>query len=274
MSQLLAAWVNGQPAVSCDLSDRAVHYGDGLFETFAVSDGRPEFCAAHLERLNQGCRRLYFPPPDLALLQAEAHAYSAAHPQAVLKLIYTRGDGGRGYAPPVAPQPRRIWLCYAWPEGVVARQQQGVALRVCQTRYASQPQLAGLKHLNRLEQVLARAEWQDPSIGEGLMLDFTHQVVSGTMSNLFFLKHDELRTPPLTQCGIAGVIRAQVLALAPSLGLRPVVTPLTLADLAAAEALFLTNSVIRVWPVQTWADHRYTDFTWAARFRAALAEVA
>ncbi len=264
--------MDGQAATTCDIADRALHYGDGLFETFAIRAGRPEFCGAHLERLRQGCRRLHFPIPDLDRLAAEAHSYSAAYPAAVLKLIYTRGSGGRGYAPPLAPQPRRLWLCYPWPVGVAAGQQRGIHLRLCQTRYAIQPQLAGLKHLNRLEQVLARAEWQDPDIAEGLMLDPADAVVSGTMSNLFCRIQDTLWTPPLAQCGIAGVVRAHVLDLAPHLGLRPVVAPLHLEDLVAADAVFMTNSVIQVWPVRTFADRHYEDFSLATRLRALLAE--
>ncbi len=270
----LAAWVDGQPAHTLPLSDRALHYGDGLFETCAVSAGRPEFWLLHLHRLLASCVRLGIPPPDPELLTQEAHRYCLGQDRAVLKFIYTRGSSDRGYQPQIAAEPRRIWLLYPWPEAIEIRQQTGVDVRICTTRYSLQPQLAGIKHLNRLEQVLARSEWRDLEFSEGLMLDADANVVSGTASNLFCLHGQCLVTPPLTQCGIAGVIRGQILLQADQLGLEAVTIPLTLHDLKTADAVFLSNSVIHIWPVRTLAGRSYTDFSLATRLRAHLQDTA
>lgn len=121
--------------------------------------------------------------------------------------------------------------------------------RICLTRLGQNTALAGIKHLNRLEQVLARREWGDPDIREGLLLDAEGNVVEGTMSNLFAIQGSTLVTPDLTRCGVAGIMRTVVLEQAAGLGLGVSVQPLPLAEVEQADELFLTNSLIGVWPV-------------------------
>jgi 4-amino-4-deoxychorismate lyase len=136
----------------------------------------------------------------------------------------------------------------------------GAVLRVCDLRLGLQPRLAGIKHLNRLENVLARAEWSDPAIHEGLLLDQDGWVISGCMSNLFVVRAGELHTPCLARCGVAGVTRARLMRLAAEAGMRVQEVDLDLAALLAADELFLTNSLIGLWPVarlqaRTWREH-------------------
>jgi 4-amino-4-deoxychorismate lyase len=176
---------------------------------------------------------------------------------AVLKIIVTRGAGGRGYRPPEMPEPTRVVSIHAFPDYPHDHWRKGVRMRLCEAWLSDQPLLAGIKHLNRLEQVMARREWDDPDIAEGLMRDAQGYVIEGTMTNLFLVKGRTLLTPELTRCGVAGVMRAVVLDLAERLSIPAVVGPVSLADVAGADSLFLTNSVIGIWPVRVFEDTTY-----------------
>ena len=179
-------WIDGVPAEALPATDRGLQYGDGLFETLALRAGRIVLLKQHLDRLQEGCERLGMAMPDRELLRRELSAAASDQSDAVLKLMLTRGSGGRGYRPPSEAKPRRILFLHPWPSYPAAWGEQGIRLHLCRTRLAHQPQLAGIKHLNRLEQVLARAEWDEADgFQEGLMLDLDGAVVEGTMSNVF-----------------------------------------------------------------------------------------
>ncbi|MFF7706821.1 aminodeoxychorismate lyase [Pseudomonas sp. NPDC007930] len=246
-------WVDGLPAHAVGLADRGLAYGDGVFETVRVSAGQARLLGRHLQRLGEATRRLAL-PLDLALVEAELTRYAQAMGEGVLKLIITRGDGLRGYAASPEARCRRILQASplpAYPEG---HARDGVALFPCQTRLAIQPALAGLKHLNRLEQVLARAEWQGREEAEGLMRDTEGRVVEGVFSNLFLVNGQRLRTASLGRCGVAGTLRAELLAQAPGQGLVAEVADLAWADLASADEVFVCNSVYGIWPVIACSD--------------------
>ncbi|MBK1700439.1 aminodeoxychorismate lyase [Thiococcus pfennigii] len=246
----LRALIDGARGDRLPIGDRGLQYGDGLFETIALRGGRPCLWDLHLARLREGAARLGLPLPDPACLHRECLALGAELPDGVVKLIVTRGDGGRGYRPPAMPHPRRILTLHARPAHPRSWGDDGVAVVLCRTPVGQSPALAGLKHLNRLEQVLARAEWDDPQIAEGLMADADGHLVGGTMSNLFLLRGRTLLTPPLDRAGIAGTVRAALVRLAPGLGHRVVETRLRRADLADADGAFLTNAVIGLWPIR------------------------
>ncbi len=245
------ALVNGAWSECLSLYDRGLHYGDGLFETIAWTGGRARAWQRHMRRLERGCECLGLPPPEIGLLAQEARTCAGSERQCVLKLILTRGSGGRGYgAGTSGMNPARIWLCFPWPHYPEARAREGVTVRICSMRLSRQPQLAGLKHLNRLEQVLARMEWQDPAVHEGLMLDTEGWLIEGTMSNLFLLQGGDLLTPDLSQCGVRGVTREWVMAEAAGRGVSIRTMSLRLEDLYAAEHAFLCNSLIGIWPIR------------------------
>jgi len=206
--------INGVPYACLSLTDRAIHYGDGLFETVAVRDGRPEFWERHMRRLQQGCARLGIPAPDFGCLVGEMRRLVRHQRRAVLKIIVSRGGGGRGYRPPEEPAPTRILVLYPWPEWPDTHTRDGVTVRICTTRLGRNPRLAGIKHLNRLEQILARREWHDRSIAEGLMLDTAGELVEGTTTNLFLVRKGRVQTPDLSQCGVAGIMREVVMEMA------------------------------------------------------------
>lgn len=223
------------------LDDRGVAYGDGLFETVLVRDGVPHLWESHLARLARGCRVLGMPMP--AEQDLERPLAQAGQGLAVLKLIVTRGSGGRGYAPPAVPALRLRWQLSAFVPDAT-RWRAGVRVRHCRLRLGHQPVLAGLKHLNRLENVLARSEWSDADTAEGLLCDGDDRLVEATCMNLFWQRGGQLETPRLDRCGVAGTLRAVLLERLPiaEVDAAPGV-------LASAEAVWLGNSVQGVWPV-------------------------
>jgi len=167
-------------------SDRGLHYGDGLFETLAVINGKPRHWQLHIQRLAQGCERLKLTMPDPELLFDDVTRVALDLPRAVVKIIITRGSSGRGYRYNEADaETSRIVGSYAWLDYPQDYYTQGVCLRLCETQISQQPALAGLKHLNRLENVLARNEWQDDHFAEGLMCNMHGDVIEGTMTNIF-----------------------------------------------------------------------------------------
>lgn len=245
-----------------DPQDRGLAYGDGLFETILVHEGQPVWWSAHWQRLQRGAQALGLPLPDESdLLAACAQLLHAAPQRCVLKLICTRGSAGRSYAPPPEAQPTCILSWHPLPRVVGP-----VDLRWCALRWAIQPRLAGIKHLNRLEQVLARAEWQDPAIFDGLVLDLRERVVSATSANVFALVGGQWRTPPLHDCGITGLMRAWVLQHADA----AVEAELDVTALESAEALFVCNAVRGILEVRRLGDRVWPGHPAVADLRRRL----
>lgn len=240
-------WINGTRARQIDVRDRGLQYGDGLFETMRVRDGRIALLPFHLDRVLRGCARLGIPLPGRQLLQREIRCAVAARPEAVLKLIVTRGVGPRGYKAPQPTRPVRLLISDLAPPD---RGADAVRIRLCSTPLSDNPALAGLKTLNRLDSVLARNEWRDPRISEGLMLDRDGHVVCGTMSNVFIGRQGRLVTPTLDRCGVAGVMRRWVLETARRQQVYIEEGRVTLAQLRRADEIFLTNAVIGIWTVR------------------------
>jgi 4-amino-4-deoxychorismate lyase len=249
--------IDGAASPGLPWDDRAFMYGDGLFETIAGRDGRPCLWAAHFARLRQGAARLSLPLPAESLLLSECLQVADSRNRCVVRLVLTRGSGGRGYAPPADARPRRVLSRYPWPDYPPHWAEEGIRAGICRTRLAEQPLLARIKHLNRLEQVLARSEWDDPGRAEGLMCDRRGRVVAGTMSNLFVLGKTGLATPRLDTCGVEGTVRGLVLRSAPRFGLRVVERDLRMADVLTADGVLLTNALIGVWAVRLLGGRRY-----------------
>lgn len=250
--------INGRTDATLSPQDRGLHYGDGLFETVRIRDGAPSaFWPYHVARLRDGCARLRIESVDFDVLEHEATACCRGVDDGVLKIIVTRGVGGRGYRIPDSADATRILITYPAPVCPESWATAGVALRVCDTRLGCNPALAGLKHLNRLEQVLARSEWTDAAIADGLMRNAAGDVIEGTMTNLFFVSDGRLKTPDLSQCGVAGVMRARILDAAIRDGIAWEIGRYGLDDLARAEEMFVCNSVVGIWPVSQLAQWHY-----------------
>jgi 4-amino-4-deoxychorismate lyase len=242
--------INGVKQHRIEVADRGYQYGDGLFETIEVEQGKAVFIQQHLARMKSGSHRLQIPFPDEELLNEEISSLVCDVPHAILKLILTRGVGGRGYRQPEIIHPTRVLSLHSFPEYPSTLKKQGIKARICQCRLGLNPFLAGIKHLNRLEQVLARSEWRDPDIHEGLMLDLNDNVIEGTMSNFFLVKNNQLYTPKLDYSGVEGIMRNVVLQLAKKFGLDTALKQLTQQDVFSADELFVTNSVIGLWPIK------------------------
>lgn len=243
--------VDGEERDQVSVLDRGLGYGDGLFETIRFIGCAAPLWTRHMQRLEEGCRRLDLPMPGLATLLAEARAVAQGLGQAVVRITLTRGVGARSYKPPAPTHPTRVVAAFEPPPPDRAAQVEGIRIRLCATRLAPQPLLAGLKHLNRLEQVLARAEWDDPAIAEGLMCDADGLAISATAANLFAVFGGTLATPAVDRCGIAGVGRAEILAACPHAQVRQI----KLEELRGADELFLSSSVRGILPVRELDGH-------------------
>ena len=235
--------IDGTAADGSWLGERAFQFGDGLFETIAIVNGSPCLWDAHMRRLAEGCRRLRLPRPDPQILIEESASLCAERDRAVLKVYWTAGRSARGYRRPQPVCPRRMLQLSDWPH---TGPSSACAVRLCAHRLSENPVTAQIKHLNRLDQVIARAEWDDRDIGEGLMLGQDGRVIGGTMSNLFVQRGGKLTTPALDGAGIAGVVRDLALNLAANSGQAVEVTNVPINAVHAADALYLTNSLIGV----------------------------
>ena len=243
----------GRPLDSIRLDDRAVQYGDGLFETIAIRGGRARLWSYHAERLQTGCARLGLSVPDAQLLEDSLSAALVNAPvdtqHCVAKLLVSAGTGARGYRRAGEGSGTLLVGLSEAPPLPAEWYRDGVRVRVCDTRLAVQPQLAGIKTLNRLEQVLARNEWDDESVFEGLLLDADERLICGTMSNVFLIDGNSLVTPAITRCGVAGVMRRHLLATVTQAGIDCEVRDIAGAELNSCQGGFLTNSQFGALPV-------------------------
>jgi 4-amino-4-deoxychorismate lyase len=262
--------INGQPRDTVAVTDRGLTYADGLFETIAVREGQARLVEYHLQRLTEGCSRLSI-PVDLSQLREEIDTLAAGQVYGILKVLLTRGSGPRGYAAPQVVHPTRIVGMTAAQPPAADAWENGVRVCECRTAISSNPATAGLKTLGRLEQVLARSEWSDPEICEGLMRNTDGLFICGTMSNLFVVSEDGLRTPDLSCSGVRGVMRRLIIEQAAQLGLNCVETDITAQALYDAEEVFLSNSQFGIWPVARIEDRGYTLGPVTRRLMAALA---
>lgn len=261
--------VNGLPTDQVDARDRGLAYGDGVFRTLKIEAGQPVWWADHYAKLAADCAALGLACPDEVLLRGEVGRI-AADGAGVVKIIVTRGTGARGYAPPAQPAVTRIVLGAPLPVHAAAGAPVDIRARWCELRLARQPRLAGIKHLNRLEQVLARAEWDDPDIFEGLLCDDTGAVISGVMSNLVLAKGGTLYTPDLAACGVAGVARARLLRAAACQALPLQVCRLTPDAILDSDELMLCNSLIGVRRVAALGEHTWVPAGWTPRLNRLL----
>ena len=252
----------GRVRLWLDPEDRGLAYGDGLFETLLVHAGAPVMWREHWQRLAEGAARLGIAMPDEGWVRAEADGLLANRGRAALKLVLTRGLGERGYAAPATPNPTVVLSAHDAPAA-----RDGLVLRWCRTRLAVQPLLAGMKHLNRLEQVLARAEWDDPAVDDGVLCDAEDRVACTTSMNLVARLDGRWLTPSVGRCGVAGTIRGWLLAQ----GLVAE-AEISQAQLSHADALFACNALRGILPVHRLGTHAWPASPDIARLQDRLAE--
>lgn len=266
---LVPTLVDGESVGSLSVTDRGFAYGDGLFETIRVTAQGPVLYGAHLRRLLRSSRRLSIPLDTdqvhtfvTQLLHAAARIDDSTFADGIIKLIVTRGDGGRGYTPPISARARIIVQWHSLPLHPAANAGHGIDCALIDQPVSVNPALAGMKHLNRLDQVLASQTLQQlatdrPSLQEVLMPDPTGALIAGSRSNIFTVRDGILCTPSLRSAGIAGVLREHLLGTAEAVGLRHEIRPIASTELPLASEVFICNSVIGVWPVKNiWTGVR------------------
>lgn len=262
--------INGRYDAHLSPLDRGFAYGDGVFRTLPVRNGVPRDWPLHYRKLQEDCQALGLACPDSSLIYSDIGTLCGSDALAVAKVVVTRGEGARGYALPEGGRINRVVLRSAHPRYPQQYFSAGISLHMCALRLAWQPRLAGIKHLNRLENVLARMEWQDERIADGLLLDGSGNVIECTMSNLFMRLGDTLVTPDLSQCGVAGVTRQRVLELAPRLGYAAEVRSFGLPELLQADEVIVCNSLICAWQVRSLGEATWSGGMLAARLRDML----
>jgi 4-amino-4-deoxychorismate lyase len=252
----MANWIsNGKSIERVSISDRGFQYGDGLFETIAIRNGEPRLWSYHLDRLARGCKRLGIRLPSETVLSdgvMQSISNDNVPPAfAVAKIIVSAGVGQRGYGRPFCDTPTVLFGAFAAEPLPQSAYRDGIDTVICRTRLATDSPTAGLKTLNRMEQVLARSEIADPDIFEGLTMDAADNIICGTMSNVFFIHDNTVSTPPLDRCGVEGVMRRHVIEMLSRRGITTSIRPLAKANLDSIDEVFLSNSQFGVLPVRS-----------------------
>ncbi len=246
MNTPLELLVDGTPVTDSWPLDRGLLYGDGLFETMRVARGRIRFEALHRARLAEGCQRLAFVAAPSVIWQS-ARQVAARHADSTLRLQVTRGVAlARGYAPSGAERAMFTLAVYAAPKA--SELPRPLRVKSLHNRLGENPDLAGLKHCNRLEQVLARRALANTDAYEGLLASSSGLLISGTMSNVFLELDGELVTPAMDRCGVAGVLRAAVLREAHRAGVELHERELPFDAAKRATSLYLSNARLGLVP--------------------------
>jgi len=251
---MLECLVNGEISTFVTTTNRGLNYADGVFETLVVHNTRPLRWQAHMDRLGAGCERLGMAMPPQAVLLREVQTVSAGLADAVVKIVLTRDGQSRGYMPAQDSTSTRIVSAHIYPDGTAELARKGIRTRICDLRLAIQPALGGIKHLNRLEQVMASAEIREKGTAEGILLDREDHVISAIAANIFLVMEDRLLTPRLDRCGVRGVVRASILAnFAPRCEQRRLLVDI----LQEVDEVFICSSVRGIVPVTAINDREF-----------------
>jgi len=242
--------INGARQSKISIFNRNVHFGDGLFETCVVENKKILFWTNHFARLNRGCEQLIIGKVDESVWLSDVKKALSlcSYDHCVVKLILSRGESLRGYGFKDDIKPVRAVIVS---ELQKTTPNKSFCLEYCQSGYDSNPKLAGIKHCNRLEQVLARAGLKSD---EGIMLDENHNVISVTQGNIYAILSNKLITPKLDKCGVEGTRRAVILDLTKHLGINVKVEVLSVEKLGQADEVFISNSIIGIQSISQIGD--------------------
>lgn len=251
--------INGKPQSELPADDRATQFGDGCFTTARVVDGKIHFLSAHVQRLRDACQRLMIPFMEWSVLEQEMLSCASGHTQAVLKVLLSRGSGGRGYSGSACANPTRILSVSGWPAHYAHWRDKGISLTLSPVRLGRNPLLAGIKHLNRLEQVLIRAHLEHTDADDALVLDSDGWLTECCAANIFWRKDSDVFTPRVDQAGVNGVMRQHCIQLLTE-------SPFTLHEvnapesaLAEADEVLICNALMPVIPVRTYGELRWSS---------------
>lgn len=266
-----ATLINGSFNGVISALDRGLAYGDGIFRTLKIRNGIPAHWPLHYQKLVEDCSAIGIVCPSADVLMSDFNQlFVPDEVVSVAKIIITRGEGERGYKPSPIASPMRVVTKSTLPDYPESNFTEGVHLYVCETRIGHQAKLAGVKHLNRLENVLARMEWSEPELADGIMLDIEGNVIECTAANIFARFDDVLVTPKLDLCGVAGITRMQILSRAPTLNLNTKIEKMDLKKLLSADEIILSNSLYGAWQVRSIANEKWKQQTLAANIREAI----
>ncbi|EJN6959837.1 aminodeoxychorismate lyase [Photobacterium damselae] len=244
------AWVNGQQQHSLSISDRATQYGDGCFTTILVIDGQPQLWEFHLQRLQDTLAYFAISAPNWQHITQEVFVLAQKFKEkGGIKILISRGSGGRGYSGQDCSQTQVIITTFAWPEHYSQWQQQGICLGVCSQRLGLVPMLAGWKHLNRLEQVLLKQEIENNHWLDGLVLDLNGNITETSVANIFWRKGCKVFTPTLKFAGVHGVMRRKVIELIQTLPYQLEFIDAPIEEIMGAEEVFITNALMSLVPI-------------------------
>lgn len=263
--------LNGVEANTISVMDRGLMLGDGCFTTLQIRDSALQLWPYHWQRLVECCQRLQLLLPAQDVLVSHLKTMATGHHLACAKVVLTRGSGGRGYSSHGCNQQSELLTIQPFPEHYLQWRQQGVKLGVCQQRLGSSSMLAGLKTLNRLEQVLLKDEIERSGWPEAIVLNEDGVVIECVTANLFWRRDCVLYTPDLSRCGVRGVMRAWVMEQMAALGLRVEVVAEPLSSMMKADEVFITNALMEVVPVTGINDAEYPDHALARQLQVLLA---
>lgn len=251
--------INGIATEYLPVTDRGLHYGDGIFETIACEDAHPVFMRQHLQRMEKAAGKLDMPYPGRHPLEQDIRRLLVGNSgKCVIKVILTRGSGKRGYRYDHGQAVTRICMRSSWPDHVTEWQQHGIIVRFCDTPVSLNPTLAGIKSLNRLENVIASSELGTVH-DEGFMSDIDGNVIEGTMSNLFAVIKGILVTPALSRGGIKGIVREQILDIAKNSHIRHEIRDIGRDELLSSGEIFICNSVTGICRVKQLEQQHYVQ---------------
>lgn len=254
--------INGIETTQIAATDRGLAYGDGLFSSIKIESGIVQLWDYHLKRLQLGAKKLFFPVIDWFLLANEVQCLAsslAQHSNAVIKVILTRGSGGRGYSISGCHSPQRILSVHAFPEHYAHWQQNGIKVVQCKQTLALNSQLAGLKTLNRLEQILVKHELDTLQAVEGIVCDNNGDVIEACSANVFIYLDNQWLTPKLINSGVAGVKRQQILDLAENSDIEIIEAQIKPEQFFAAKAACLTNALMGIVPIIQYQSFCYPE---------------
>ncbi|WP_225759068.1 MULTISPECIES: aminodeoxychorismate lyase [unclassified Leclercia] len=251
--------INGIPQETLPASDRAIQFGDGCFTTARIVAGQVCLLDAHLQRLQQACEKLLIPFVEWAALQREMVELARGNDRGVLKVIISRGSGGRGYSAANCLHPTRLLSVSAWPVHYDGWRREGITLELSPVRLGRNPQLAGIKHLNRLEQVLIRTHLEQTDADEALVLDSEGFITECCAANLFWRQGKDVFTPRLDQAGVNGLMRQFCLQQLAHSGYRVVDVHAREAALAEVDEMVVCNALMPVVPVRQYGSQRFSS---------------
>lgn len=263
-------WLDGRAVTALPLPDRGLEFGDALFETLRLHRGKPLLLDAHLQRLQRGLEQLRFPACEQRVREQLTNVLSGVADElseAAVRLTLTRGAGPRGYRPPQQATPRILITLTPLDDGPWPLDQPAATIIEAQLRLHSQPALAGLKHANRLEQVMAADEAGVAGADEALMRHADGRVICMASGNLFAVESGRLITPNLHDCGIEGTLRGWLIE---RLGAE--VVDLSLERLLDAQEWFYGNSLVGCRPVAAFAGRQWTQHDTCRQVNQRLAE--